>query len=365
MALSVQPARRCRGLLGCIIMGSDTSTLERETILTSSKYTAPQALGKTMEDLRQHASTTFGAAALISLPVPFVAVYAAVRPTYFSTTVQTVVNTVVAWWVAYAIILATKAYAVESDPGVMGAVGQSRSGLVRYGLTRIVLGILIVLAGIVAVVIGGFILSLAAPGLLSAPPSLETMAGVLLVMGPLVILALLLVYLRYGLAPVAGAIEQQGVGASLRRSKQVTKGHRWDFLLLLFIVWVFTIIIGILVQGPAQMVAQQPTAIGDMDPQNLSFDTLMNRALQLPPPASPPAALVIAVSTYLSLLILEAVIAGAFARFYLALTGGDEPPSTGERGSDEPTRSTEDPAASAGYPAGPHPDPPEQATSSG
>lgn len=330
--------------------------------MTSSKYTAPQALGKTLEDLRQHASTTFGAAALISLPVPFVAVYAAVRPTYFSTTVQTVVNTVVAWWVAYAIILATKGYAAGSDPGIMGAVGQSRSGLVRYGLARIVLGILIVLAAIVAAVIGGVILSLLAPGLLNAPPSLETMAAVLLVMGPLVILALLFVYLRYGLAPVAGAIEQRGVGAGLRRSKQVTKGHRWDFLLLLLIVWVFTIIIQVLVQGPAQMVVQQPTAIGDMDPQSLSFDAVMNRVLQLPPPASPPAALVIAVSTYLSLLILEAVIAGAFARFYLALTGVDEPPPTADRGSDEPAQSTEGSGNSAGS-AGPHPDSPEQATS--
>lgn len=306
--------------------------------MTSSKFTAPQALGETIEDLRRHASTTFGAAALISLPVPFVAIYAAVRPTYLSTTAQTVINTVVAWWVAYAIILATQSYAAGSDPGVLGAVRKSRSGLIRYGMTRILLGILLVLAVVLAVVVGGLVLGFIAPGLLSAPPSLETMASLVLVVGPLVVLALLFVYLRYGLAPVAGAIEQRSPGAGLARSARVTKGHRRDFLLLLFIVWVFTVIIQILVQGPAQMVAEQPMSMGNVDPQDLSFDTLMNQALQLPPPASPAAALVIAVSTYLSLLILEAFIAGYFARFYLGLTRPDEPAPTQDSGSAETNR---------------------------
>lgn len=318
--------------------------------MASSKFTAPQALGETFEDLRQHASTTFGAAALISLPVPFVAVYAAVRPTYLSTTVQTVINTVVVWWVAYAIILATQSYAAGSDPGVMGAVRKSRSGLIRYGMTRILLGILLVLAVILAVVVGGFVLGFIAPGVLSAPPSLETMASLVLVMGPLVVLALLFVYLRYGLAPVAGAIEQRSPGAALARSARVTSGHRRDFLLLLFIVWVFTVIVQILVQGPAQMVAEQPMSMDSIDPQDLSFDTLMNQALQLPPPASPAAALVIGVSTYLSLLILEAFIAGYFARFYLGLTRPGEPADAQDPGSAGADRAEEYPTPPSGDP---------------
>ncbi|MEX2588294.1 MAG: hypothetical protein WD602_09950 [Actinomycetota bacterium] len=320
--------------------------------MTSSKYTAPKALGKTLEDLRQHASTTFGAAALISLPVPFVAVYAAVRPTYLSTTAQTVINTMVAWWVAYAIILATKAYASDSDPGVSAIVGQSRSGLITYGLTRILLGLLLIVAAVCAVVVGGIILGVAAPGLLSGPPSIEAMAGLFLVMGPLVILALLFVYLLFGLAPVAAAIDRRRAGASLGRSREVTKGHRRDFLLLLFIVWVFTVIIQILVQGPAQMVAAQNMPIGNVDPQNLSFDALVEQAMQLPPPASPPQALVIAVSTYLSLLILEAFIAGFFARFYLGLTQPDEPTPGRDPDSDASGRASIDSGSSAGSGAG-------------
>lgn len=296
--------------------------------MASRKYIAPQALGETIEDLRRHASTTFGAAALLSVPVPFVAVYAAVRPTYLSTTVQTVVNTVAAWWVAYAIILATKSYAADSDPGVWGAIKQSRSGVMRYGMARILLGMLIVLAAIIAGVIGAFVLSAVVPGLLDGPPSIASLATALVVIGPLVILALLFVYLRYGLAPVACALEQERVGKSLGSSRRVTKGHRLDFLLLLFMVWAVTVIVQILVQGPAQMVTEQPFTIGNMNPEDISFDELMNQALQPPPAASPPAALVIAMSAYLSLLILEAFIAGFFARFYIGLTRPEEPAST-------------------------------------
>lgn len=297
----------------------------KTTLASSRKYIAPKALGETIEDLRRHASTTFGAAALLSLPVPFVAVYAAIRPTYLSTTVQTVVNTVAAWWVAYAIILVTKSYAAESDPGVWGAIKQSRPGVTRYGMARILLGILIVLAVVVAGVVGAFLLGAIAPGLLDGPPSIELLATALLVIGPLVVLALLFVYLRYGLAPVACALEQDSVGKSLGRSRRVTKGHRLDFLLLLFMVWAVTVIVQILVQGPAQMVTEQPFSIGNMNPEDVSFDELMNQALQPPPTASPPAALVIAMSTYLSLLILEAFIAGFFARFYIGLTRPEEP----------------------------------------
>lgn len=294
--------------------------------MPENKYLAPQALGETLEDLRRHASTTFGAAALISLPVPFVAVYAAVRPTYFSTGVQTIVNTLAAWWVAYAIILATRDYAAGADPGVGDVVKQSRSGLVRYGLARILLGILLVLAAMVAAFAGLIALGFMAPGLMTGgQPTLEDIATVLVVLGPLVLLALLFVYLIWGLAPVASAIENRPAGESFGRSREVTKGHRKDFLVVLFLVWVATIIVQIVVEGPGRMVVQQPGAMDPMDFQNLSFDQLMDEALALPPPASPPAAVVVAVSTYMSLLILEVFIAGLVARFYLGLTGRNQP----------------------------------------
>lgn len=299
--------------------------------MASREYKAPKALGETLEDLRRHASTTFGVAALISLPVPFVAVYAAVRPTYLSTTVQTVVNTLAAWWVAYAIVLATQGYAQDANPGVLGALRRSRSGLLRYVGARILLGLIIVATVVVAALAGAVALSAIAPDLFTpARLSLGAIAGAVLVIGPLVVAALLFVYLRVGLGPTATALEGRGAAAGLGRSRTVTKGHRLDFLVLLFMVWVVTIVVQIVVQGPGQMVTEQAAPLTDMDLQDLSIDELMDQALTLPSPASPPAAVVIGVSTYLSLLILESFIAGFTARFYLALTAPEEPTSTEE-----------------------------------
>jgi hypothetical protein len=281
---------------------------------------ARAAFRHTVKQLREHAGTTFGAAAVMSVPLVLVSVITAMRPGWSGIVVGLVAGGLVGVWVAYSATVATGEYIRREDPGFGGLMRRSLStGLVRFALTALLVNLITALVAVLTLI--PFLLSLGsldADALLAGRVSEEDavrMAVGLLVSLPLLLVAMLILYLKLGLSQTASALDGTNPVASLRRSWQVTRGHLGDFFVLTLMSVAVSLVVSLVVSGPAGLVSTDPAPNPD---EPISLDML--RELFGPgEPLALPAALVTGISTYLTAVILTPFTAALLANFFILL----------------------------------------------
>lgn len=292
---------------------------------TSPRWHAVDAFKLTFGDLMAHPGTTFGLAAVLSIPVALLSAYEALRPSVSSLLLQAGVSFVIGIWLSFVIICATKQYAQDSDPGIGRLLRTSLSGrLISFALTQLLLILVETLAVVVAVLPLIFAFSiLGLPGSLSLDQlSAATAAlvfGAFMLSLGLSIALLLVIYLRYGLAPVASAIEGRSPIPSFTRSRQVTEGKRLDFFVLLLITLVLGLAVAVLINGPGMVVSSGAAA--PAPPQNPRALTDWILMLSRHQPLAPAAAVVLALSDYLAYAVGTSISAALLANFYLEISG--------------------------------------------
>jgi hypothetical protein len=276
------------------------------------------AINCTFKQLTEHAGTTFGAAAILCLPLAFIGVVAALLPGVGSFFIRLVFGGIVGVWVAYAATLAAGLYSVGEDPGAGGLLRRSLSvGLVRFGFTSLLFNFVLGLVALASLI--PFLMSLATVdfnALLRLRPAegdiLRVLLGFLLSV-PLLLLALLFTYLRLGLSQSASALDGTGPGASLGRSWQVTRGRMWQFFVLSLLGMLITGAVSFFVSGPAAMVGMRPAA--PSGPESFTPDFFREQILGSA--MGPAEAVITGVSAYLTAVLLTPFSAALLANFFL------------------------------------------------
>jgi hypothetical protein len=278
------------------------------------------AINQTFKQVREHPGTIFGSAAVICIPIAFVAVIAALRPGLGSSLLQMVVGGIIGVWVAYATTVAVGMFAEGNDPGAGGLVGRSLSaGLVRFTFTSLLYGL--VLGAAVLVTLIPFFMSLASVdpeallALRLADDDLFRIAMGLVLSMPFVLAALMFVTLKFGLAQTASALEGSGPAPSLSRSWRITRGHVWEFFVLTFLSGIIAFGISIVVSGPAAMVSLRPDAPTGSESLTPEFF----RSQMFGESLGPGEAVVTGISAYLATVVLGPLAAGFLANFFLLL----------------------------------------------
>lgn len=275
------------------------------------------SIKRTFKMLKEYAVTSFGAAALLCLPLAFLGVVTALLPGVASTTLQFLVGGLIGVWLTYAITVGVGLFSRGEDPGVGGLVRRSLSvGLVRFGFTSLLFNLVLGLIVIVAFI--PFFMSLASADLdrllrfdLADGDIFRILMGFLLSL-PTVVLGLLFAYLKLGLATTASALEGTGPGASLGRSWTVTKGHMWEFFVMTFITGLITVAISAVLSGPAAMVSFQTDApVGSEFSPEFFEEQMFGREL------GPVEAVVTGISAYLTTVLLTPIGAAMIANFFL------------------------------------------------
>jgi hypothetical protein len=276
------------------------------------------AINLTFKQVRRHPGTLFGSAALICIPIAFVGVITALRPGIGSSLLQMVAGGIIGVWVAYATTVAVGMFAEGEDPGAGGLVGRSLSaGLVRFTFTALLFNVVLGAAVLFALI--PFFMSLSSidpEALLQlsvAEDDLFRIAMGLLLSTPFVLVALLVVTLKLGLAQTASALEGTGPAASLGRSWQITRGRVWDFFVLTFLSAVIAFGISIVVSGPAAMVSMRPDAPTGSEPLTPEFF----RSQMFGEELGPGEAVVTGLSAYLATVVLAPLAAAFLANFFL------------------------------------------------
>lgn len=260
---------------------------------------------QTFVDIRDHPSTMLVPSALLTLPVLFAVFVGSLRGGILLNLSLTMASQIFAVvWLPVLVIRATHAFATGTDPGVTGLFEKSTNLRLFSYIGTIVLKWLLVLAAVFIALLPVVIVSAAtlqARGLdplalFDGPQSalilISFVLGMLLSLGLIV-----LINLRYGLAEQANVLEKVAPAASLRRSNVLLKGHRSDFLLML-LLWIgISIILGIVVGGPGQLIK---FAAGEG-------------------PLTSTKALIVALSTFLTTAVSVPLITGATTNFYLSL----------------------------------------------
>lgn len=290
------------------------------------------AINRTFKQFGEYPGTTFGAAALMCVPLAFLGMLSALNPGPATKVLEVLIGTVFSVWVGYAMTIAVGMYSQDRDPKVAALLKMSLSpGLIRYGLTSILVSLVVGLIALVTLV--PFLMSIASidataiRNLRLSQADIFRLGSGLLFSLPLLVAALIYTYLRWGLSQTASALENSGPVASMRYSWQVTRGRMWHFFVLTFVTAAITLAVSIFVAGPAAMVSVRPASPAPDRPfsAELLKDQLFGQ------PLGPAPAVITGISVYLSAVLLTPLSAGTLANFYLLVrkpteTAGDEPP---------------------------------------
>lgn len=285
--------------------------------VTPKKNLGLESINRTFKMLKEYASTIFGTAALLCLPLAFLGVVTALLPGLGSTAVQLLAGGLIGVWLAYAVTAGVGLFSQGEDPGVGGLVRRSLSvGLVRFGFTSLLVNLVIGLVVLVALI--PFFMSLASVDLnrlvrfdLADGDIFRLLMGFLLSL-PIIAIGLLFAYLKLGLATPASALEGTGPGASLGRSWTVTKGHMWEFFVMTFITGLITAALSVFVSGPAAMVSFPSDGPRGSELSSEFFEQQMfGREL------GPAEAVVAGISAYLTAVLLTPFTAAMVANFFL------------------------------------------------
>ncbi len=286
---------------------------------------APLALNQAFRQLKDHAVTSLGTAAILCIPLAFIGAYTSLRPGWGAMLAGYAVGALLTVVVAYAVTVASGMYAEGNDPGVGGLMRRTAStGLLRYIATSMLFNLVLWVAAGLALI--PFFVSLGSVGSralsfrLSETDFLRIFLGLLFSL-PLLGIAMSFVYLKLGLSQPASALDRTGPAASLRRSWQLTKGRVWDFFLLLLMTFALGLAISIFVSGPAGVVSISRTPEPTADPLSPAFYAEL---FAPPEPLGPAAAMVTGISGYLTSLLLTSVTSAILANFFLLVRSPPE-----------------------------------------
>jgi uncharacterized membrane protein len=286
--------------------------------MTAQRWHAGPAFGNTFKDIRNHSSTTFFVAAILCLPSLFASVIVSSGAPLVGIPLQIVALFPSAIWLPVAIITATKLYATGTDPGVGRLLDETASWrLFSYLGTTLLLFLILALSFVVAFIplIGVAASSMAGAGG-SFTQAFTGGNGVLSVLTLLFGIALaitfsVVIYLRYGLAPVVNVLEHLSPRKSLTRSREIMKGRWMDLFVLFAMVVGVSLVAYIVILGPSLVV---------------TFSSVRNAPSSGPfftPRLGPVAAVVSGLSTYLHSIILTVISTGCLANFYLGVKGDE------------------------------------------
>lgn len=285
------------------------------------------AFSNTFRDLRNRSSTTLFTAGLLALPVLLAGAAEAAGLPGLRLLLRLAGSFTVTVWLTRALTIATRQYALGSDPGVSGLLGlssQPRRMLSLLG-TQIIVTLILVAAAALALLPAAGVFVAAAAGADGRLPRIEeALRGPL---GALLLIALLLgvlafvvvavlVRLRYGVAKAANVLESLPPTRSLARSRDLMRGHYLDLLVLGLLILAVLAAAAVVLLGPALVitVAALPETAAGMLPRG-------PLGLGVSPALSPAAALVVGLSFYLYQAVAQALTAQAEANFYLGLRG--------------------------------------------
>lgn len=284
------------------------------------------AINQTFKQFGEYPGTTFGTTALMCIPLAFLGMLSALNPGPATKIPEVVIGTVFSAWVGYTMTLAVGMYSQDRDPKVAALLKMSlSSGLIRYGLTSILVSVVVGLIALVTLV--PFLMSIASVdatalrNLRLSEAEIFRLGSSLLFSLPLLLGVLIYTYLRWGLSPTASALENSGPVAGMRYSWQVTRGRMWHFFVLTLVTGAITLAVSIFVAGPAAMVSVRPASPAPDRP----FSAEMLRDQLFGQPLGPAPAVITGISVYLSAVLLTPLSAGTLANFYLLARKPDEP----------------------------------------
>ncbi|MCA1839538.1 MAG: hypothetical protein ABR507_03655 [Actinomycetota bacterium] len=285
--------------------------------MAEQRWHAGPAFNNTFKDIRGHSSTSFFTAAILCLPSLFASVIISSGAPLIGYPLQFIALFASGIWLPVAIISATRMYATGTDPGVGGLLDETASWrLFSYLGTTFLIFLLFFAAIIVAFIpaIGVGVSGAIANGG-DITRAFRGGNGVLTVLTVLIGFALaatfgLIIYLRYGLAPVINVLERLGPAKSLKRSRDLMKGRWMDLFVLFVMVIAVTIVAYIVVLGPSLVV---------------TFASGITRTTGplAAPRLGPVAAIVSGLSTYLYSIIITVISTGTLANFYLGIRGDE------------------------------------------
>lgn len=280
--------------------------------MTTTRIFAFDSFKQTFVDMKDHPSTIFIPTALLCLPLLFaVAVGSVVGGTVLNISLLFAGQISLIIWLPVLIIRATHEFAAGVDPGVTGLFQKATNlRLFSYIGTVGLVGLLSLAGAIVAflptiVVTAG---TIKATGfdllkLFDGPQALLILVSFLFSMLAFAAV-IVLIKLRYGLAPQTNVLERISPSQSLSRANSLLKGHRGDFFLMQLTWFAISAILGIVVGGPAQII------------RFTSMDSFVATSFV---PLGPARAVIVALSAFLTSVISIPLITGATTNFYLAL----------------------------------------------
>lgn len=310
----------------------------RQPGVPSSPWHSTTAFANTFRDLRDRSTTSLVTAALLAVPValaPLAALsstggeirFFAAKTTALAIALFITGELMSSLWAQFALIRATREYATGNDPGVgrsLGSIGDFRRFFSFLAAKLMYEGLkLAVLALVFLPAIGVLVFALqGARG--NFERTLRGSIGVLfvlaLVVGVVVYLVLLiLIVLSMGLAPVVGALEEPGPLKAFRRSRQLLKGRKQDYFILLLLRQVTLQVIGLVVLGPVFF-----SQIASFTADPTSGPSFIGPASFMIPDAMAPAlVLVLALGNFLYATARAPIMAGVLTNYYLGVRGDE------------------------------------------
>jgi hypothetical protein len=289
-----------------------------------SQRRSPGTIGKAFGNLVEHASTSFGASAVLCVPLAFTATYSALEPGTRTVVLGLIVSFAVGVAVAYSSTLALGMYARNTDPGPgMLLKTTFTRGIVSFAATRVLVGLILAVA--VAVGMLPFILALLNAGsevfATDKPPqsTLVLLGSTLVLSAPVGIALFVYVYLQLGLAGPANVLENLSPIQSISRSRSATKGRRAEFFLVLLKLLAVRFLLALVLTGPAGVVGSGPDSFEHAPSNPFSREFLVGM-FGPSRPLGVASALVVGISTYLGAVAVTVVSATVLAQFFLEIT---------------------------------------------
>lgn len=288
-----------------------------------SQTRTPGTIVKSFRVLREHASTSLGAAAVLCVPLAFTATYAALEPGPRSLLVGLMVSIAIGVAVAYSNTVAVGMYAENADPGPGALLKKTFGrGLVGFAATRVLAGLVLAVAVAVGMLPFLYALVTAGPAVfdIDDPPRAEMLllTSTLVLSAPVGLFLLLYAYLQVGLAGPARVLENLSPIQSLTRSGSVTKGKRMEFFVVLVKLTAVRIILSMVLAGPASIVGAGPDPF-EQPPANPFSREFLLEIFSQSRPLGVAAALVVGISTYLGAVAVTAVSATVLAEFFIEI----------------------------------------------
>lgn len=296
------------------------------------------ALANTFKDLRDHPITILGTSAILAASTPLAAIVAyfgiggEIRFFGFRTSALAIALYLAGLgmtsvWTQFALMRATRAFATGEDSTLSETLGSIRDGrgFLTYAATKLLyegMKIAAVAFGFVPA-IGALLFALQGSGgnlqrAFQGPVILTFILGMLV--GVVLAIGLtIVVVLFFGLAPVVGALEYSGPFRAFRRSRELLRGRKLDFFMLLFLRNLIVQVVTFAFLGPTY-IAQFANMRGPAG-RIPNFGSGYGMGPAVAQSQSLALVLLTALGTFLFFVAEGPMLAGASANYYLAARG--------------------------------------------